>query len=226
MVTPRVGRSGTITLTPNGWLMWHPEPQRAALPLPPEWVFRAWSDVNLDDDASILAVLSLRGMVWGGIERVVDDETWPSGQALALPPVDSTFGVVNHIAVVREHLVTLRDLSQRWLDTAVRGADHVGLPDPFWRMLGKGLTSFTPVTLARDPNPLVDLYEAGCWQLYMAITDGATPKRCLGCGRVFYRKDGTSRRTVDVRYCTERCRGTARMRRYRARSQTRAGIDQ
>ena len=222
MVTPRVGRSGTLTLTPNGWLVWHPDPQRDPEPLPPEWVFRVWSAVDLDDDASILALLDRRGMIWGGLDRARDDETTPpAAPGMGLPPVDSTFGVTNHIAVVREQLAVLRGLTQQWLNIAVTGRNHVGLPEPFWRILGKGLAAFTPVTIARDPAPLVDLYEAGCWQLYETVVSGEIPRRCQACGTIFYRKDGTSARTADVRYCTERCRGSARMRRYRARSQAR-----
>lgn len=220
MVTPRVGRSGTVTITPNGWLCWHPDPQRDPEPLPPEWVLRGLQEANLDDDASIMVLLAERGMVWGGIERTQDEATTPPGTRMPLPPVDSTFGVINHIAVIREQLVTLRGLARQWLDIALTGPD-VPAPEPFWQLLSKGLAPFTPVTIARDPTPLVDLYEAGCWQLYEVIVEDGTPRRCAACPTVFYRKDGVSTRTADVLYCSERCRGRMRMRRYRDRSRAR-----
>jgi predicted nucleic acid-binding Zn ribbon protein len=41
------------------------------------------------------------------------------------------------------------------------------------------------------------------------------PKTCPVCGKTFYRSEGGR---TDATYCSERCAGTARMRRYRKRN--------
>lgn len=216
VVTVRVQRSGSIRLTSNGWIVWRPQPERPAEPLPPEWVFRALlEDGSLDDDAWILALLDRRGMVWGDLDRIRDEETQPPAPH-RLPPVDDPQAAI-HLAVVRQQLATLRYLVG---DVVTRPGD---LPPYFYRLLDKGLRPFTPLALAHGDDLMVDLYEAGCWQVFAALTDTARPRLCAneGCRHTFWRKDGAGRRTADVAYCSEACRSAAKQRRYRARNRTR-----
>lgn len=217
VVTVRVERSGRCRLTRNGWVVWTPEPVRAAEPLPAEWVFRALlEDGSLDDDAWIMTLLDRRGMLWGDLDRIRDDETQPPAPRV-LPPMDDPRAGI-HIAVIREQLWTLRYLVG---DVVTRPGD---LPPYFYRLLDKGLAPFTPLAFAGLRGDLiVDLYQAGCWQLFNTLTDRARPHICQneGCRRTFWRKEGGSRRTADVLYCTEACRSAAKQRRHRARNRTR-----
>lgn len=219
VVTVRVQRSGMIRVTPNGWIVWRPEPHRDAEPLPAEWVFRALQDADLDDDTWLLAILDRRGMVWGDLARVRDDETIPAEAPYPRLPARDDPAAQTHLAVVREQLVTLRGLASGWLDHAAWGRP---LPAGFWPLLDKALAGFTPVSLAR-PTLDVDLYEAGCWQLFAATQDPAQLRRCGNepCGRLFYRKGGVGQRTADVAYCSEACRSAAKQRRHRARNRAR-----
>lgn len=220
MVTCRVIRSGRPTLTRNQWVVWHPDSGREPRPLPHEWVFRGLLDSadDLDDPLWLLAVLDRRGMVWGGLERLRDDETTPAELAYPqLPPRDNPASRV-HLSVVHAHLTVLRDAAGQWLGHAQAG---VPLPEEFWRLLHAGLAEFTPVQLARSPWLDVDLFEAGCWQLFQATQDKAPAKQCRNetCRRVFYRKSDPTRygqhRSVGVGYCTEACRNAQRQRQYR-----------
>lgn len=219
MVTVRVSRSGTTRLTPNQWLVWRPEPERAAEPLPAEWVFRALRSVDLDDPAWLLAVLDRRGMCWGDLARIRDEDTVPAETGWPALPARDDPGAQIHLAVIREQLLTLRELTAGWLDHAATGGP---LPGRWWRLLDRGLRGFTPVALAA-PTLDVDLYEAGCWQLFAATQDLAPLRACGNepCSQLFYRKDGAGRRTADVAYCSEACRAAAKQRRHRARNRTR-----
>jgi len=215
MLAPRVNRSGSIVVTPNGWVEWHPLPQREPRPLPAEWAFRAWGALDVDSDSELLAVLDRHGMIWGDLDRVRDDETTPAEFAYPRLPDKDTPEVAVHLAVVREHLVTLRGLA--------RMATVGSMPDTFWHLLDKGLAPFTPVVVLGDDSPVVDLYQAGCWQVFSALSAGLEPRQCANpaCRTMFYRKDGTSRRTADARYCSERCRSRAADRRFRERNRAR-----
>lgn len=222
MVTCRVVRGGRSTLTPNQWVVWHPDPSLGPRELPHEWVFRGLLDSgeDLDDPSWLLAVLDRRGMVWGGLERLRDDETTPAELALPpLPPKDDLAATV-HLAVIHAHLTALRDAATGWL---AHVADGTPLPEGFWRLLHAGLTEFTPVQMSRAPWLDVDLFEAGCWQLFQATQDKAPAKRCLSetCQRLFYRKSDDTRyglhRTTGVMYCSEACRNAQRQRSHRRR---------
>lgn len=222
MVTCRVIRSGRPTLTPNQWVMWHPAPDRGPLALPHEWVFRGLQDSggDLDDPLWLLAVLDLRGMVWGGLERLRDDETTPAELAYPRLPARDDPDATVHLSVIHAHLTALRAAASLWLAHSSTGTAP---PAGFWRLLHAGLREFTPVQLARSPWLDVDLFEAGCWQLFQATQDKAPAKECRNeaCGRVFYRKSDPTRygqhRSTGVGYCTEACRNAQRQRQYRRR---------
>lgn len=215
-----VPADGTVTLTGNGWVAWHPEPRRESRPLPPEWVFRELLAGDLGDPTWLMAVVNQRGMVWGSTRRLRDDDVTPSEAGDApLPPVDSPLAVT-HLTVVRNHLAALAVAAAEWLDRDATGAEVTAA---FWRVLDAGTARFTPPRVARSERLDGDLFEAGCWQLFAATVDRVGVKRCrnTGCGRLFYRQDGAARygqrHSTGVYYCSASCRWSQNKRDYRRR---------
>src|SRR5882757_1839156 len=216
-----VARGGRVSLTPNGWLAWRPDPTVPSRPLPDEWIFRGLQEGDLTDPAWMLAILTRRGMVWRRYDAFRDDETTPPELALPrLPPVDDATATV-HLSEAYEHLTALRGAVNEWLGHQVSGAP---LTPWFRRVIHAGMAVFPLDDIALNPQPFaVDLFEAGTLQLFAAMLDYAPLKYCQNetCRRPFYRKqDGNHygyRQTVGLRYCSRSCANAQNQRVYRRR---------
>jgi hypothetical protein len=224
-----VARGGTPSLTPTGWLAWHPDPTREAQPLPAEWIFRGLQDADLDDDATLLALLDHRGMVWDRFDEFRDDDATPADLAPHRPTVPDDPSATVHISDVHGYLTALHGLADHWLAHLLGHAEPARW-DWFTRALGVGLRPFTPRVAvgATLPEPVVDLYQAGCLQLFNTIADDVPVKRCHNeaCGRLFLRKQGGARQGQQWRrgvlYCSDQCQWAQSKRQTR----TRQAIDQ
>lgn len=227
---PLVQRGRTL-LSPNRWLIWHLAPDLTPQPLGPEWIWRGLSDVDLADDTQVLTVLDRVGIIWGRYEDLRDDNTVPAEQAYPKrPPIDIDFPTVHMMDVVM-YLETLRRIAGEWVQAADTGQTLTG---DFWYALGLGLRPFTMLTDVRhavSPEPwrqVVDLYEAGCWQLAQTILAKPAVRRCRNdyCGRVFFQRTPTTARewaTERAKYCSDACKNAQLQRERRARR--RATID-
>jgi HNH endonuclease len=218
-----VDRRARVWLTPNGWLRWALDDTRKPAALPEEWVFRGLQDADLDDEAWLLAVLDRRGMIWQPFSRMAEANTSLTGYApIDLPQVDDPAATM-HIADIRAYLVLLRDMAAGCLQGQLGGVVLDGLQPgmhPFGLLrevqnAAAGHPAYTPA--------LVDLYEAGCAQVFMAINENAPAKRCANetCGRVFYRKVAETRygqrRKHGVKYCSGACQSAQQQRARRRR---------
>lgn len=222
---------GYTVLSPNRWLIWHLAPDLTPKPLGPEWIWRGLSDVDLTDDTQVLAVLDRVGIIWGQYEDLRDDNTVPAEQAYPKrPPIDIDFPTIHMMDAVM-YLETLRRIADQW---ATAAETRQTLPEDFWYALGLGLRPFTLLTDVRhavydaEPLQVVDLYEAGCWQLAQTILAKPTVRRCgnENCRRVFFQRVPSGARgwaTDSAKYCSDACKNAQLQREYRARK--RATID-
>lgn len=213
-----VARGGTASLTPNQWLTWHPDVNRAPAELPAEWVLRALQTADLDDPVWLLTMLDVRGMVWSPQTRLRNPAETPEELgAPILPPRDDLHATV-HLSDVHVLLVALRAAGAQWLAHVRTGA---ALPESFWWLLHAGTSQFSAVTVYRNDRLEGDLFEAGCWQLFLITRDKTPVKRCQNepCGRVFYRQDSISRygghAPGRTKYCSVQCREAQKKRAYR-----------
>lgn len=209
--------------------MWRPDPRVDYEPLGPEWIWRGLRDFDLGDHAQVLTVLDRVGMVWGTYEQLRDDERVPSDLPYPQRPlVDADLPVRNHITDAVAHLETLRALADHWVAYAEGTAP--GLPAAFDYALGVGLRPFTllhEVKSALYPtqnSAIVDLYEAGCWQLARTIIANPPVRRCRNeyCGRVFFQRTPATARewaTERAQFCSASCKDAQLQREYRARVQ-------
>jgi hypothetical protein len=219
---------GRTRLTPNEWIAWRPDPTRPPVPLAAEWIWRGLRDLDLRDPAQVLTVLDRHGMIWGRYEDLRDDAETPAERGYPTrPPIDDTAATI-HLMDAGMYLETLRRIAEQWAYSAEHGQE---LPADFWYALGLGMRPFTlllDVKAAVIPatSPLVvDLYEAGCWQLARTILKRPQVRRCHNetCGRVFFQRLPASDRawspSARVLYCSDDCADAQRQRAYRRRQQ-------
>lgn len=160
-------------------------------------------------------------MVWRRYDAFRDDEETPAELALIrLPALDDATALV-HLSEAREHLVALRGAATQWVQHQVTGEP---LTPQFRRVLRAGMAAFPLDTVALDEQPFaVDLFQAGCLQLFAAVMDVAPVKYCQNetCRRPFYRKqddtDAGYRQITGVRYCSQSCKNAQDQRVYRRR---------
>jgi hypothetical protein len=224
---------GRSRLSPNRWLTWDLIPDARPQPLGPEWIWRGLADVDLADDAQVLAVLDRVGMIWGHYEDLRDDNTTPAEQGYPQRPTEDVDFPTIHMMDAIMYLETLRRIADQWARHAEIGG---ALPEDFWYALGLGLRPFTMLTTVRASvhpkltRQVVDLYEAGCWQLAQTILANPEVRRCQNatCGRVFFqRTPATTYRvwaTQRAKYCSDACMHIQNQRQYRARRRA-AAID-
>lgn len=215
-----VSRGGYVSLSPTGWLIWHPLPEQPPAPLPDEWIFRELQDTDLDDDASLLTVLDRRGMVWEQFNGFRDDTQTPAELAPHRPPAPDHPAAIVHIADAHGYLTALRDLAAQWVDHVESGTD---LTPWFHRARKHGLRPFLIDCLLDDTQPVADLYQGGCLQLLAAMVDHAPMRRCQNetCRRPFWRQSSSPRYgqhwATGVRYCSDQCKNAQNQRVYRRR---------
>ena len=201
-------------------------------PLPAEWVFHQLADANLDDPATVTALLDEYGVIG-----------WPYFDRAEVPP-ESRVRLVQVGEPLRGRWWrersdgTLED-ARWWLKTAwamvntwVRhrtggeAADawsHEGFvdvrPDPWWRLQGalnEGLTASRPRIEYARPGfttglPQAGLYSAACVDIFNLLVENPEPRFCANenCGRVFVRQIGRSiyeqNRKQGVKFCSARC---------------------
>ena len=233
ITSPPLVQRGHSVLTPRGWIVWRPIDVEYR-PLGPEWIWRGLRDVDLTDEAQVLAVLDRVGMIFGTFEDLRDDNTTPAETPYpSRPMIDSDGPVQNHIVDAVAYLETLRKLADLW--AAYAEGTTAGLPKAFDHALGVGLRPFTlhiEVKAALFPvqnPPIVDLYEAGCWQLAQTILVSPDVKRCgnENCRRVFFQRDPGAARgwaTERAKYCSDACKNAQLTRKYRARERRRVPL--
>lgn len=215
---------GYTRLTPNEWIVWRPGPV-VLRPLPAEWIWRDLRDADLTDPAMVLTILDRQGMIWGRYEDLRDDDEVPAELPYPARPPKDDLHAYSHLTDVVAYLSTLRRIADEW---ALCVEYERPLPAGFRYALRVGLRPFTAwltVAAALDAatsGPVVDLYEAGCWQLAQAILDRPRVRRCqnVTCGRVFFQHVPVSERpwsTDRVKYCSDSCRAAQNQRDYRHR---------
>lgn len=215
-----VGRGGHVTLTPAGWLAWHPTPNQPPAPLPAEWIFRGLQDTDLDQDMSLLAVLNEHGMVWDRFDGFRDDTHTPAQLAPHRPTLPDDPAATVHISDAHGYLTALRDLAAQWMSHREHGTE---LTPWFHRARRYGLRPFPVDCLLDSDPPVVDLYQAGCLQLLTAMVDHAPLRRCRNetCRRPFWRKTSNTQYgqhwVTGVLYCSEQCKNAQNQRAYRRR---------
>lgn len=204
-----VARGGRVSLTPNQWLSWHPDPALQAVPLPAEWVIRQLQTVDLDDPLWLMTVLDIRGMCWSTVERLRNPAETPEELGAAVrPPRDDLHARV-HLSDVHALLAAVRAAGRQWI-RHVRDGDL--LPSSFDWLLHVGTRQFSYPLVESSDQLEGDLFEAATWQLYSLTRDKAPAKRCQNerCGRVFYRQSSQPRYgqhlTTRVKYCSPQCR--------------------
>ena len=235
----------TATLGSHGQLTWGARTK--ASPLPDEWVLRELMDSPLDSDASVLRLLERRGVI---TDTYFDPAYVPPADAARLG--SSRPGIVRGLGPsgrrgatiddVRWWLKTLRVLARMWqlgaLDEPITSCwsdeGFVGLTSAasswaqFSRALNLGVEAFQPrVTLgARNAKGSVNLFAAGCGQLFDLIASGVVPRRCsnANCSTIFVHQVGGSQagrsRTVGVRFCSPSCARAETQRQYRRRQRS------
>jgi hypothetical protein len=188
--------------------------------LPDEWVLRALADADLNDDATVVALLNEYGWLYGryyhqwvpadAARRLWGDEELAEYKRVR----DRADGVpMDSIEDARWWLKTARALAGTW-SAASRGEDPasawvaegfsgLGVP-PYWAdpwprftsALSNGLEPFyaevRPVKWGASPS--VDLYSAACQQVFNLIVNNCDAQRCENetCGRTFVHQLGGS----------------------------------
>jgi hypothetical protein len=208
--------------------------------LPDEWVLRALTDVDLEDDHAVVALLSDYGPIFGRVPADVAQSLWDDDHLHLLEPIQAGCGGIED---ARWWLKTVRALAGTWGRTS-RGEDpagawlaegfsdaqenSLGLSDPWRRFteaLNDGLRPFYAQALIynrayQDP---VDLYSAACQQIFNLIVEECDAHRCenQSCERIFVHQLGGSKygqhRTKGLRFCTPACARAETQRTYRRR---------
>lgn len=204
-----VARGGRVSLTPNKWLTWHPDPTLDPVPLPAEWVIRQLQTIDLDDPLWLMTVLDVRGMCWATVETLRDPAVTPEELGAAVRPACDDMHARVHLSDVHATLAALRAAAGQWL---LHARDGTPLPGSFWWLLHAGTRQFTIPVVERSDVLTGDLFEAAAWQLYGLTRDRAPIKRCQNerCGRLFYRQSSDPRYgqylTTGIKYCSPQCR--------------------
>lgn len=220
-----IDRAGRTSLTPNGWINWQPDPSREPRPLPVEWIFRELLDADLADTLWVLTTLDQTGMVWNQWDSFRDDATTPAELPPPKRPPNDSVSATVHLSDVTGYLGGLRRLAMTWL--AHKGEQRVDW-EWFVLALARGLRIFTPRVAFGEPLGLmvVDLFEGGCHQLFNTIAEDLPVRRCRSetCGRMFFRKQGSSKYQAqtrgEVKYCSQQCRWAQGQRDYRRAAAT------
>jgi hypothetical protein len=234
-----------LLVAEDGTLDWlsHMEPEE----LSEEWVLRQLADADLEDDATVAALLSEHGTIpW----PFYDPAAVPGRKGLAQPPRAHTDGWWESrsdgtLDDARWWLKTARALAGTWREASLDGDPASvwaaeGFPTAtdwdcwprFTIALNVGLRAFRARVeyTASIPGggefrfgiPMVGLYSAACLQIFNLL-NGPPARRCASttCGRVFVHQVGGAQyrqhRSKGLRFCSPACAKNETQRAYRAR---------
>jgi hypothetical protein len=211
-----VHRGGAVSLADDGGIIWTPDPTAEARPLPDEWFLRDLPRIDLADDEALVALMNAYGLPWGKLDELRSETLNP----VPIPePMSMHPRAVTHVTTVRTYLTALIQATDYWIAPTGDPADV----EQFRSIMARGLRPFVPKLLTRGQSLAyeVDLFEAACMQLTVAMSMSAPVRICQNetCKRQFVTQLGGGHYYIRsaVKYCSPGCRNAQNQRIHRRR---------